>query len=234
MFVFMNLKEIVLASVIFLSNIVSPQDKLHFDFYSKGERFFSPKIKIGYFEKDSNEINLSFFRKMYQMSSSKLNDSTYQEIISIKSFLNTRKEIFDYSFKDSCYVLDNYSAVKGEPRAERDSLEGNIFDKKYKTLLELFNDFEKGILEDSIHFIVLAVPYSIKIEKIEKGDNLIYSGDPGKFIKEEPGDVIIFPYPVKVYAKRNGRGIRPYKFFTRFKKVRTGKIRSLEGNLREK
>jgi len=214
----MNLKEIVLASAIFLSNIVYSQDKLHFDFYSKGERFFSPKLKIGYFEKDSNGINISFLRKMYQMSSSKLNDSTYQEIISIKSLFNTRKEIFDYSFKDSCYVLDNYSAVKGEPRAERDSLEGNIFDKKYKTLLELFNDFEKGLLEDSIHFIVLAVPYSIKIEKTEKGDSLIYSGDPENLLRKSQEILLFFLILLKFMQRRTAEGLNLINFLQDLKR----------------
>jgi len=217
----------------FLSSIAFSQDKLHFDLYSKGEGFFNPKIKIGYIEKDSNEMNFSFFRKMYQMSFNKLSDSTYQEIINIKIPWNARKEIFDYSFKDSCYVLDNYTSVKGEARAERDSLEGNIFDKKYKTLSELFNDFEEGILEDSIHFITLAVPYSIKIEKIKKEDDWIYSSDPGDIIKEEPGDFIIFPYPIKAYAKENSEKIKPYRFSTRYKKARTGRSSRFEGILRE-
>jgi len=171
---------------------------------------------------------------MYQMSFSKLNDSTYQEIMNIKIPWNSRKEIFDYSFKDSCYILDDYSVVKGKARAERDSLEENIFDKKYKTLVDLFNDFENDLVEDSIHFIALAVPYSIKVEKIKKENDLIYSSDPGEVIKEEPGDFIIFPYPIEAYARKNGKEIRPYKFSTRYKKVRTGRNSRLEGNLRER
>ena len=233
LFVFMNLKKITFASLMFLSSIAFSQDKLHFDLYSKGEGFFNPRLKIGYIEKDSNEMNFSFFRKMYQMSFSKLNDSTYREMISIKIPWKSRKEIFDYSFKDSCYVLDNYSAVKGKARTERDSLEGTVFDKKYRTLLDLFNDFENDLLKDSIHFITLAVPYSIKVEKTKEGNNLIYSSDPGEIIKEEPGDFIIFPYPIKAYAKKNGKKIRPYEFSTRYKKARTGRSSRFKGILRE-
>ncbi len=228
----MNLKEIVLTSALFLSSIAFSQDKLHFDLYGQGEGFFNPKLKIGHIKKDSTEMRFSL-KKIYEMKFNRLNDSTYQETYNLRTPWNIKKEVFDYSFKDSCYVLDNYSAVKGKARAERDSLEGKIFDKKYKTLSDLFDDFENGVLQDSIHFIVLGIPYSVKIEKTEEGNNVIYSCDPGEVI-EEPGDRFIFPYPIKIYAKKNGGGIRPYKFFTRFKKVRTGKIRSLEGNLREK
>lgn len=233
LFVFMKFKEIAFASMLFLSSTAFSQNKLHFSLYGKGERFLSPKLKIGYLEKNSNKINFSFFMDIYEMNSVQLTDSTYQETFGIKIPWNTRKEVFSYSFKDSCYILDDYCAVKGEPRLERDSLEGKVFDKKYKTLSDVFQDFEKGLLQDSVHFIVLGIPYSVKFNIIKQGNNLIYSCETKDIIKEDPEDFIIFPYPINVYARKHEGKIKPFKFSTRFKNILTGRNYNLEGHLEE-
>ncbi|MCK5624511.1 hypothetical protein KAI04_01590 [Candidatus Pacearchaeota archaeon] len=225
----MKLKKILLSSLIFLSSMAFSQEKVHFDFRMKGEGRFNPKL--GYFEKDSNEMSFSIM-KVYEMNFNKINDSTYQEIFN-RGIWNSRKEIFDYSFKDSCYVLDNYSSIRCKPRVERASLEGKIFDKKYKLLPEAFDDFENNLLKDSIHLVILGVPYSVKLERMEKGNNVRYFCNPGEVVEEEPGDIFVFSFPVTASATKDGKKIKPYKFFTRFKLVQNGKIRGLEGNLRE-
>lgn len=232
----MKLREIVLASAFFLSSsLVFSQDKLHFDVYTKGEGFFSPRFNSSSIKVNSDEINCSFLFGIYSMKFKKVNDSTYQESVKTEILWILKEELFNYSFKDSCYTFNNYSAIGENPRQEKEALKGTIFNKKYKTPPELFNDLEKGLLDekDSIHFIIQGVPYSIKINKIKKGDERIYSSTLLK-IEDEPGDYFIFPYPAEVYTKNKNGKIIPIKFNTKLLNAKTKKITSIEGELREK
>jgi hypothetical protein len=230
----MKLKEILLGGAIFLSSAAFSQDKLHFDVYTKGEGFFGLRLNNSSLKVDSNEINLSFLFGIYSVEFKKINDSTYKEIVRNNFLWKSKEEFFDYSFKDSSYVLDSYSAIGGKPREEKEALEKTVFNKKYKDLPGLFSEFEKGSLKDSIHFIILGLPYSIKIESSKRDSDLVYSCNPKELVKEEPGDVILFPYPLEVRAKKKDEKIVPFLFFTKFLNVKTGRNISVEGELREK
>ena len=225
----MKLREILLAGAFLLSSPAFSQDKLHFDISSKGGRLFNPG---GSLKMDSNEIDISVLLGIYSVKFKRINDSTYQEIVK-NNFLWSKEEFFDYSFKNSSYTLDSYFAVGGKPREEKEALEGTVFDKKYKNLPELFKDFEKGLLKDSIHCIVLGLPYSIKIENTEKDKDIIYSCNLLGCIKRDPGDFVLFPYPIEVHAKRKDEKIIPVGFYTKFANVRTGRNTSIEGRLRK-
>jgi hypothetical protein len=230
----MKIREIVLAGALFLSSAAFSQDKLHFDIYSKGEGFF-PRFNSGSVKANSGEIDCSFLFGIYSMNFKKVNDLTYQEIVKTSFLWISKEEFFNYSFKDSCYTLNSYSAVGEKPRLEKEVLEGTSFDKKYKTPPELLNDFEKGLLEeeDSIHFIIQGMPYSIKINNTKKGDEIIYSSTPPK-IDEEPGDYFIFPYSAEVHAKEKNEKIIPIGFRTKLLNAKTKKSTTIEGELREK
>jgi len=235
----MNLKEIVLAGALLFSgsSAFSQQDKLHFDIYSRFEGFFNIKLNNSYLKANSKEINFSFLYGIYSTCFNKLNDSTYRETVKNNFLWISKEETFDYSLgKDSCYTFVKYSAKGENPREEKKALEGKIFNKKYRSLPELFNDFEKGLLKDSIHLIVNATSYSIKVENIEKGDNNItYSCSLEGLVKREPGDIIIFPYPIELFAeKRAGGKIVPFRFCTKFLNVRNGNKTFIEGELRKK
>jgi hypothetical protein len=227
----MKLREILLAGAFLLSSAAFSQNKLHFDIYSKKEGFFNPRLNSS-LNMDSKEIDFSFLHGMYSMKFKRINDSTYREIVK-NNFFQSKEEVFDYSFRDSSCILDSYSAIGGKPREEKEVLEGTVFDKKYKSLPELFNDFEKGLLKDSIYLIVLGMPYSIKIENTEVDEDIIYSCKLKKPIKKEPGDFILFPYPIEVYAKRKNEKVIPLGFYTKFLNVRSGRNTSIEGELRK-
>ncbi len=231
----MKLKEIVLAgSLLLLTSLAFSQDKLKFDVYSKGEGRFSLRLNNSTLKVDSNEIDFSFLLGFYSMKFKKLTDSTYQEIVKNNVPFQSKDEFFNYSFKDSCYTLLSYYAVGGKPRAEKKALVGRDFDDKYRSLPELVNYFEKGLIKDgdSIHFIINGEPYSVEIGRRENQDSVIYSCSLEEIIKREPGDVIIFPYPIEAYATKENGGLIPLRFSTAFLNVRNGKKTSIEGELR--
>lgn len=235
----MNLKEIVLAGALLLygSSAFSQQDKLYFDIYSRFEGFFNIKLNNSSLKADSKEINFSFLYGIYSTCFDKVNDSTYRETVKNNFLWISKEETFDYlRGKDSCYTFVKYSAKGEKPREEKKALEGRTFNKKYKPLPELFDDFEKGLLKDSIHMIVNAVPYSIKVKSIEEEkNNIIYSCSLEGLVKREPGDIIIFPYPIELFAeKRAGGKIVPLRFCTKFLNVRSGNKTFIEGELRKK
>jgi len=229
----MKLKDILLTSTLFLSSLGFSQEPITLDIYSKGEGKFSPRLNNSSLKVNSNEVDFSFLFGLYLMKFQKLNDSTYREIVDNNFPFVSKEEIFDYSFKNGQYIFKNYYTDNDEPRLEKEVLEGNIFNKKYKTLPELFNDFEKGKIEDSIHFIVLGLPYSVKVNKYQEGKKLVYSSNLKDFVKIEPGDDIIFPYPIKVFGIRENGKIKPLKFDTYFLRAKTGKKTHLEGILKE-
>lgn len=233
----MNLKKIVLAGALLLSSssAFSQQDKLHFDIYSRFEGFFNIKLNSSSLKANSKEINFSFLYGIYSAFFDKVNDSTYRETVQNNFLWISKEETFDYLLsKDSCYTFVKYSAKGEKPREEKKALEGKIFNKKYRSLPELFDNFEKGLLKDSIHLIVNATPYSVKVESIEKGDsNIAYSCSLEGLVKREPGDIIIFPYPIELFAeKRTGKTV-PLKFHTKFLNVRNGNKTFIEGELRK-
>jgi hypothetical protein len=231
----MKLKEIVLAGAMLLSSAAFSQNKLHFDIHSKGGGLIGIILNTGSLDVNSDAINVSFLSGHYSMDFRKINDSTYREIVENNFLWKSKKEIFEYSFKDSCYKLNSYFVIGEKPRDEKKALEGTVFDEKYEIPPEILNDLKKGLLEkkDSIHFIIQGVSYSIKIENTKKDNNIIYSCDPGEIVKEEPGDFILFPYPIEVRAeKKDGKTI-PLKFSTKFLNARTGKNTSIEGELRK-
>jgi hypothetical protein len=227
----MKLKGILLTGMLFLSSLGFSQKPLHFEIYSKGEGFFSPRLNNSSLEVSPKEVSFSFLFGIYSMDFQMINDSTYRE--TVKDFWNSKEEVFDYSFKDSHYTLKNYSAVKGKIREEKEVLEGKVFDKKYKSLPESFDAFEKGLLKDSAHFVILGMPYSFKIDKRKKGQDFVYSCNMEKNIKSEPGDVFIFPFPVEVLGKKEKGKFVPYYFSTNFLRSRNGNKIHLEGILTE-
>lgn len=215
----------------FLSSIVFSQEKLCFDISSDGRgisRFIANNSSL---MMDSSKINFSFLHGLYSMKFEKINDSTYRETVNNSFLWKSNKEVFDYSLKDSCYILNSYSAEGGKPREEKVLLEGTTFNQKYKTFPELFDYFEKGLLKDSLHCIVLGLPYSVKIEKRVDEDKTIYLCSLNGVIKEEAGDFIVFPYPVEVIAEKKGEKLVPISFFTKYLNVKNGKNTSLEGEL---
>ncbi len=232
----MKFKEILLASAFLLSSSLAfPQKPLHFDVYSREEGFLN-LLRSSSLRVSPKEIDFSFLFGIYSMKFKKMTDSTYQEIVDDNSLLDSKKEFFDYLFKDSCYTLKNYSARGGKPREEKELLEGKIFDKKYKTPPEVFDYFKRGKIKDSdsIHFVVCGLPYSVEIRIVEKKDSVTYSCSLENIIKREPGDNILFPYPIKAYTiKKNGE-LFPLGFSTEFLKVRSGKRIPIKGKLREK
>ena len=139
--------------------------RLQFDISSDGGGISRLIANNSSLNLDSNKIDFSFLHGLYSMGFEKINDCTYRETVKNNFFWKPSNEIFYYSLKDSCYTLNNYFAERGKPREEKEMLEGTMFDKKYKTFPELFNSFEKGLLKDSLHCIVLGLPYSVKIEK---------------------------------------------------------------------
>ncbi len=231
----MKFKEILLAGAFFLStSLAFSQKPVHFDVYSKGEGFFNPKLNTSSLKVSPEEIDFSFLFGIYSMKFKKINDSTYREIVKNNFLWKSKEEFFDYSFKDSCYTFNNYSARGEKPRLEKELLEGKTFDKKYKSPPELFGYLERGLIKDSIHFIVCGLPYSVKIESIEKNDTITYSCSLEESIKKEPGDVILFPYPIEAITKKEDGKIIPLGFFTKFLNAKNGKNTHLEGVLREK
>ncbi len=225
----MKLKNLLVGSFLLFSGIINGQEKLHFDVYSRGDFFFSPKLKIGYFEKKEKEVNFSFLFGAYSIDFKKINDSTYREIVDV-GLWKRKKEVFEYSFNGSCYKLEEYYSMGDEPRLEKERLEGKIFDKKYGVLPEIFNNLEKNQLGDSIHFVLLGVPYSTRIKTEKEGKDFIFSSDL-EFIEEKPDDVVNFSSPVKVKAKKKNGKLLPYNFSTMYKRVKSGRMNYLEGKL---
>jgi hypothetical protein len=229
----MKLREILLAGTMLFSSMAFSQDKFKFDIYSKGEGFFNPRINSSSIELSSEEIYFSFLYGIYSMEFKRIDNNTYIESVKNNVPWELKEEIFCYSLKDSCYKLDNYFIIGDEPRKEKKSLEGNFFDKKHKSLPELFDDFEKGLLRDSMHFFVMGIPYSLKIESKKEDGEIVYYCNPEELVKGEPGDFIIFPYPVKAYTKNKDGEIIPLRFATKFLNVRNGRDTNIEGELRE-
>jgi hypothetical protein len=229
----MKLKEILLAGSLLLSSQLFSQEGLKFDISSDRRGISRLIANNSSLSLDSNKIDFSFLYGLYSMEFEKINDSTYRETVKNNFLWKSNEEVFDYSLKDSCYILDNYSARGGKPREEKEILEGTSFDKKYKTFPELFDYFKEGLLGDSLHCIVLGLPYSIKIEKNVDDEKIIYSCSLNGVIKEEAGDFIVFPYPVEIHAENKNEKLIPFAFFTKYLNVKNGKNTSLEGELRK-
>lgn len=228
----MKLREIVLAGAMFLSGIAYSQDKLNFDVYTKWDGL--PKINSSSVKIIPGEIDCSFLFGLYSMKFKKVNDSTYHETIKEGIIWSSREELFEYSFKDSHYILKKYSAIVGKPREEKSVLEETIYDGKYKDLPGLFDYIQKDCLEDgdSIYLIVQGVPYSVKIEKTEKGKDILYFSNPPE-IKDEPGDFMTFSFPFQLYAKEENGKIIPLKFGTKIQNAKTKRSTIIEGKLKE-
>lgn len=228
----MNIKEIVLAGAMLLSSAVFSQspDKLYFDVYTKWDGL--PKINSSSVNVIPGEIDCSFFFGLYSMKFKKVNDSTYHETVKTGIFWSSREELFEYSFKDSSYILEKYSAILGKSREEKSVLEETIYNKKYKDLLWLIDDFENGLFGDSLHLIVQGIPYSVKIEKTQKGKDILYFSNPPE-IKDEPGDFMTFSFPFQLHAKEENEKIIPIEFHTKLLNVKSGKKTHLEGILNE-
>lgn len=230
----MKFKDIFLAGLLFLASSPSlSQEKHHFDVYSKGEGgFFNPRFNTSSLKVSPEEVDFSFLLGIYSIQFKKLNDSVYQEIVKSNFPLKSNKEVYSYLLRDSSYTFEDYSA-DNESREEKIVLQGNKFEKKYKVLPELFANFQNGTLGDSLHCIILGVPYSVKIEKDEQGKELVYSCNLNGLIKAEEGDVFLFPYPVKAEAVKENGTIKPLRFSTYFLNAKSGKRTHLEGLLRK-
>lgn len=227
----MKFKEIVLGGTLLLSSSLAlSQNELHFDIYSREDGILN-FLRSSSLKASPNEVDFSFLFGIYSMKAINSTDSTYQEIVKNNIPWETKDEFFNYS-KDSCYVLNSYFTKNGKSREEKEALEGRIFDKKYKTLPELFNDFEKGLLGDSLHFIVQGMPYSARIKKIDNSDRIIYSCTFD--VKRESGDMYICPYPIEVYTIKKDGKLTPTKFSTMLLNSKNGKKIPLQGKLREK
>ena len=231
----MRLRELAFTSAILLSGAVFSQDNVKFDVYSKEEGFLN-RLNSSSLRVSQKEIDFSFLFGIYSMEFKRINDSTYQEIADNNFLWESKKEFFNYSLEDSCYTLIKYFVEGGKPRKEKKALEGRRFDKKYRSLPELFNYFEKGLLKDkdSLHFIVNAMPYSVPVKSRENKDSIVYSCSLDDMIKREPGDNIIFPYPIEVYTIKREEGLSPVGFSTEFLRVKSGKRIPIKGKLREK
>ena len=227
----MGLREIVLASTLFLSTVAFSQNKLNFDVYTKRDGL--PKFNSGSVKASHGEIDCSFFFGIYSMNFKKVNDSTYRETVKTSFLWILKEEIFDYTLKNSSYTFKKYSVLGEEPREEKVVLEWTVYDKKYKDLPRLFEDFKKGLMRDSVHIIVQGVPYSAKIDKTRNGDEIIYFSNPPE-IKDEPGDVMVFSYPFQIRAKEKGGEIIPFLFYTKIENTQTKKVTTIEGVLNEK
>jgi hypothetical protein len=227
----MGLREIVLASALLLSTVAFSQNKLNFDVYTKRDGL--PKFNSGSVKASSGEIDCSFLFGIYSMKFNRVNDSMYRETVKTSFFWIQKEEIFDYLLKDSSYLFKKYSVLGEEPREEKVVLEGTVYNKKYKDLPRLFEDFKKGLIGDSVHMIVQGVPYSAKIENTKKGDEIVYFSNPPE-IKDEPGDVMVFSYPFQIHAKEKSGEIIPFLFYTKIENAKTKKATTIEGVLREK
>ncbi len=195
----MKLRKIVLsfAGALLLSGSAAlSQNKLKFDVYS--DAFLGLRLNLGSLKVSPKEVDFSFLLGLYSMQFKNINDSTYQEIV--KDNWNGRNEFFDYSW-NSHYTLRSYDEKKGNPRAEKKALENKVFDKKYESIPELVERFQKGLIndKDSIHIVVLGLPYSAVTEKRKNQDTLIYTGH--LEVKRDSGDVYIAPNPIRVYVK---------------------------------
>lgn len=225
----MKFKDIFLAGALLFSSIAPTfsQDKLNYEIRTKGGGFPATTSFINLSE---NEIEFSFLLGVYSMKFNQINDSAYKET---KHFL-FKKEFFDYS-KGSGYILLDYFVDIGKPREVKESLINTQFDEKYQTFPEIFKEFKNKGFEDkdSLHFFLMGLPYSLKIEKKERGDTLIYSSSLKGAIKFEPGDDFHFPYSIEMIAKKKGDKMIILGFSTRFLNVKKEKEGSLEGRLKE-
>ena len=229
----MKFKDIFLTGALLFSSI-SPtfsQNKIEFEISSDRKGLSGFIANNSSLCLNSEKINFSFLHGLYSMEFEKINDSTYKETVKNNFFLKPSNEVFYYSLKNSCYTLEEYFAERGKSREEKEILEGIMFDKKYKTFPELFGNFEKGLLEDSLHCIVLGLPYSVKIEKSFENNKIIYSCSLNGIIKREEGDFILFPYPVEIQAEKKGEILTPINFSTRYLNVKNGKDTTIEGEL---
>lgn len=225
----MKFKDIFLAGALLFSSI-SPtfsQDKINYEIRTKGGGFPPTTSFINLSE---NEIDFSFLLGIYSMKFNQINDSTYKET---KHFL-LKKEFFDYC-KGSGYTLLNYFVDVGKPREVKEKLVNTKLDEKYQTFPEILKDFEKKGFEDgdSLHFFLMGVPYSLKVEKSENGENIIYSSSLNGAVKFEPGDDFHFPYPIQMVTKKKNGKMIITGFSTKFLNVKKGKEGSLEGKLKE-
>jgi len=227
----MNLKKILLAGTFFLStSLASSQDKLKFDVYN--DWLLGIRLNMSSVTVNPRQIAFSFLFGSYSMEFKQPNDSTYQE--TVKDNWAGRDEFFDYS-KNLGYTLFNYSVTRGEPREEKEALVKRVFDKKYKSLLELFDDLENGRINDgdSIHFSLLGMPYSIKAGKKQNSETIVYSGT--FKVKKEPGDSYVLKEeePVKLYTiKEDGKEI-PIGFTATLSHAKKKKEISIEGILKK-
>ena len=223
----MKFKEIALAGLLFLSsNSDINQSKINFDVYTD----FPFRLKTSSINIDKREVNFSFLKNIYSIEFKKINDSTYQEIVK-NNFFRRSEEVFDYSFKDSCYTFINYSSKKGKLRQEKEDLEGRVFDKKYDDLPQSFEKFEKENVKDSLHIIILGIPYSFKVEKRQELDEIVYSCILN--VSRDPGDTFIASYPIEAYLKKENGKLKLLRFFTRILNVKHNYSIGIEGKLKK-
>jgi hypothetical protein len=217
----MKLKEILLASALFLSGAVVAQD-LNYNVAGRLEIPFIKRLKVAAdLDASPNEISFTFFDN--SMKFQKLNDSTYREIVNDEEF-------YEYSKKDSCYIFKSYHSI-AKPRAEKELLEGRVFNKKYESLPDLFEDLINKKTKDTLNFILLGNPYSASLKTTKKGKRTYYTGNPADFIKREEGDKFHFKFPIKFEAEEiNGQNI-PSVFSTKCLYIPLGLIISIEGRL---
>lgn len=226
----MKFKEIFLSGALLFSSVLPcfSQDKLNYEVRTKGGGFPSTTSFIDLSEK---EVDFSFLLGIYSMKFNQINDSVYKET---KNFF-FKKEFFDY-VSGSGYTLLNYYVDIGKPRKVKESLVDKSLDEKYKTFPEILKDFKKNGFQDkdSLHFFLMGLPYSLEIEKSERGDTVIYSSSLKGAIKFEPGDDFHFPYPIEMVAlEKDGKRVI-LGFSTKFLNVKKGKEGTLEGRLKEK
>ncbi|HOF43889.1 MAG TPA: hypothetical protein PLE51_01875 [Candidatus Pacearchaeota archaeon] len=224
----MRFKDIFLTGALTLSTILPSfsQDKLNYEVRTKGGGFPATTSFINLSEK---EIDFSFLLGIYSMKFNQINDSTYNET---KNFM-FKKEFFDYA-KGSGYILLDYSVEMGRLRNVKEKLINQKLDEKYKTFPEILKDFrEDGFKDkDSLHFFLMGLPYSLKIDKIESGDTTFYSSGLNEAIKFEPGDDFHFSYPIEMtVVEKEGKRVI-IGFSTRFLNVKKRKEGSLEGRLK--
>jgi hypothetical protein len=223
----MKLKEIVLAGSLLLSSVLaSSQDNFNYEVRTDGGGFPSTKSFINLNE---NQIDFSFLLGIYSMKFNQINDSMYKET---KHFF-FKKEFFDYS-KGSGYTLLDYYVDNGKPREVKEILVDKSFNDKYKTFPELLKDFKNEGFEngDSLHFFLMGLPYSLKVEKSEQGDSVIYSSILKDAVRFEPGDDFHFPNPIEmITTKKDGKNVI-LSFSTKFLNVKKGKEGLLEGKLK--
>lgn len=224
----MSLKKILLTGAFLLStSLAFSQDKLHYEVHTKGGGL--PSI-TSFIDLSEKEIDFSFLLGFYSMKFNQINDSIYKETKNVVF----KKEFFDYS-KGSGYTLLDYYVDIGRPREVKEILVDKTLDEKYQTFPEILSVFRSKGFEDkdSLHFFLMGLPYSLKVEKFERGDTIFYSSSLKGAIRFEPGDDFHFPYPIEITAIEKDGKMVILGFSTKFLNVKKEKEGILEGRLKE-